>query len=170
MEVRYACCSREMEKGLDVAANSGRKALNSILKNSNSVPRNRTDVVVDNVGNATAGRSSLADVALNLILLTSSELMGLRDLLKLSLYNAAVKDFFFHSSRTWKIFLAVESLGWSPDAASACEWLKFNNSDFSLNKKKEFKKRLVEIQRKEIERPKALDIEEFAALHEGIAL
>ncbi|GJW78624.1 hypothetical protein Tco_0140306 [Tanacetum coccineum] len=37
-------------------------------------------------------------------------------------------------------------------------------------RRKEFKKRLVEIQKKEIERPEALDIEEFAALHEGIAL
>ncbi|GJZ08503.1 putative ribonuclease H-like domain-containing protein [Tanacetum coccineum] len=35
---------------------------------------------------------------------------------------------------------------------------------------KEFKKRLVEIQRKEIERPEALDIKEFAALHKVIAL
>ncbi|GJY05217.1 hypothetical protein Tco_0371157 [Tanacetum coccineum] len=50
------------------------------------------------------------------------------------------------------------------------EWLKFNNRDFSLDNRKEFKTRLVEIQKKEIERPGALDIEEFAARHEGIAL
>ncbi|GJU88393.1 hypothetical protein Tco_1300816 [Tanacetum coccineum] len=50
------------------------------------------------------------------------------------------------------------------------EWLKFNNHDFSLDSRKEFKKRLVVIQKKEIERPEALDIEEFAALHEGISL
>ncbi|GJR48300.1 hypothetical protein Tco_1316403 [Tanacetum coccineum] len=50
------------------------------------------------------------------------------------------------------------------------EWLKFNKCDFSLDSRKEFKKRLMEIQRKEIERSEALDIEEFAALHEGIAL
>ncbi|GJU11237.1 hypothetical protein Tco_1133633 [Tanacetum coccineum] len=52
----------------------------------------------------------------------------------------------------------------------AGEWLKFNNRDFSLDSRKDFKKRLVKIQRKEIERLKALDIKEFAALHEGIAL
>ncbi|GKG20467.1 hypothetical protein Tco_0380268, partial [Tanacetum coccineum] len=52
----------------------------------------------------------------------------------------------------------------------AGEWLKFNNRDFSLDSRKEFKTRLVEIQKKEIERPGALDIEEFAARHEGIAL
>ncbi|GJR95032.1 putative ribonuclease H-like domain-containing protein [Tanacetum coccineum] len=50
------------------------------------------------------------------------------------------------------------------------EWLKFNNRDFIIDSMKEFKKRLVEIQRKEIKRPEALDIKEFAALHEGIAL
>ncbi|GJU92614.1 hypothetical protein Tco_1317370 [Tanacetum coccineum] len=48
-----------MEKGLDVAANSGRKVLKSILKNSNSVPRNRTDAVMDNVGNACGYESPL---------------------------------------------------------------------------------------------------------------
>ncbi|GJR20865.1 hypothetical protein Tco_0969392 [Tanacetum coccineum] len=37
-------------------------------------------------------------------------------------------------------------------------------------RRKEFKKIFMEIQRKDIERPKSLDIEEFAALHEGIAL
>ncbi|GJV65964.1 hypothetical protein Tco_1476792 [Tanacetum coccineum] len=52
----------------------------------------------------------------------------------------------------------------------ASEWLNFNNCDFSLDSRKEFKKRLVDIQRKEIKRPEALDIEEFATLHEGIAL
>ncbi|GJV39808.1 reverse transcriptase domain-containing protein [Tanacetum coccineum] len=51
-----------------------------------------------------------------------------------------------------------------------CEWLKFNNRDFSLDSQTEFMKRLVVIQKKEIERPKALDIKEFAALHEGISL
>ncbi|GJX33574.1 hypothetical protein Tco_0243429 [Tanacetum coccineum] len=50
------------------------------------------------------------------------------------------------------------------------EWLRFNNRDFSLDSRKEFKKRLMEIKRKEIERPETLDIEEFPALHEGIAL
>ncbi|PWA67056.1 hypothetical protein CTI12_AA319850 [Artemisia annua] len=39
--------------------------------------------------------------ALNLILLTSSELTGLRDLLKLSLYNAAGKDFFLSLYASW---------------------------------------------------------------------
>ncbi|GJX15757.1 hypothetical protein Tco_0216589 [Tanacetum coccineum] len=48
------------------------------------------------------------------------------------------------------------------------EWLRFNNRDFSLDSRKEFKKILVEIQRKEIERPEALYIEEFAALHEEL--
>ncbi|GJW41897.1 hypothetical protein Tco_0070696 [Tanacetum coccineum] len=52
----------------------------------------------------------------------------------------------------------------------AGEWLNFNNRDFSLDSRKEFKKRLMEIQKKEIERPEALDIEEFATLHKGIAL
>nr|GEX80045.1 hypothetical protein [Tanacetum cinerariifolium] len=52
----------------------------------------------------------------------------------------------------------------------AGEWLRFKTRDFSLDSRKEFKKRLVEIQRKEIKRPEALDIKEFAALHEGIAL
>ncbi|GJR20867.1 hypothetical protein Tco_0969394 [Tanacetum coccineum] len=50
------------------------------------------------------------------------------------------------------------------------EWLRFNNHDFGLDRRKEFKKIFMEIQRKDIERPKSLDIEEFAALHEGIAL
>ncbi|GJZ37289.1 hypothetical protein Tco_0583480 [Tanacetum coccineum] len=50
------------------------------------------------------------------------------------------------------------------------EWLKFNNRDFTLDTRKEFKKRLTEIQIKEIERPKGLDFEEFGALHDGIAL
>nr|GEX43815.1 hypothetical protein [Tanacetum cinerariifolium] len=40
----------------------------------------------------------------------------------------------------------------------------------SLDSRNEFKKILVEIQRKEIKRPEALDIKEFAALHVGIAL
>ncbi|XP_076885337.1 protein VAC14 homolog [Bidens hawaiensis] len=39
--------------------------------------------------------------ALNLILLTSSELAGLRDLLKLSLSNAAGKDFFLSPYASW---------------------------------------------------------------------
>ncbi|GJY03531.1 hypothetical protein Tco_0369471 [Tanacetum coccineum] len=38
----------------------------------------------------------------------------------------------------------------------------------NLDSRKEFKKILVEIQRKEIERPEALYIEEFAALHEEL--
>ncbi|GJY22420.1 hypothetical protein Tco_0396078 [Tanacetum coccineum] len=50
------------------------------------------------------------------------------------------------------------------------EWLKFNNRDLSLDSKKEFKKRLVEILKKEIERLEALDIKEFASLHNGIKL
>ncbi|GJY64498.1 protein VAC14 [Tanacetum coccineum] len=45
-------------------------------------------------GEADLGYASTLVQALNLILLTSSELTGLRDLLKLSLYNASGKDFF----------------------------------------------------------------------------
>ncbi|GJQ92543.1 hypothetical protein Tco_0003682 [Tanacetum coccineum] len=48
------------------------------------------------------------------------------------------------------------------------EWLRFNNRDFNLDSRKEFKKILVEIQRKEIERPEALYIEEFAALYKEL--
>nr|GEX43487.1 hypothetical protein [Tanacetum cinerariifolium] len=50
------------------------------------------------------------------------------------------------------------------------EWLKFNNCEFSADSQKEFRKRHLEILIKEIERPKALDIDEFGALHEGVAL
>ncbi|GJV12808.1 hypothetical protein Tco_1354349 [Tanacetum coccineum] len=50
------------------------------------------------------------------------------------------------------------------------EWLKFNNRDFTLETRKEFKKRLTEIGIKEIERPEGLDFEEFGVLHNGIAL
>ncbi|KAJ0828390.1 putative vacuole morphology and inheritance protein [Helianthus annuus] len=39
--------------------------------------------------------------SLNIILLTSSELAGLRDLLKLSLSNAAGKDFFLSLYASW---------------------------------------------------------------------
>ncbi|GJY95184.1 hypothetical protein Tco_0511545 [Tanacetum coccineum] len=50
------------------------------------------------------------------------------------------------------------------------EWLKFNNRNFSLDSRKEFKKRLTEIRIKEIECPEGLDFEEFGALPNGIAL
>ncbi|GJU30734.1 hypothetical protein Tco_1174323 [Tanacetum coccineum] len=50
------------------------------------------------------------------------------------------------------------------------EWLKFNNRNFSLDSRKEFRKRLTEIRIKEIECPEGLDFEEFDALHNGIAL
>ncbi|GJZ28031.1 hypothetical protein Tco_0572678 [Tanacetum coccineum] len=42
------------------------------------------------------------------------------------------------------------------------EWLKFNNRDFTLDTRKEFKKRLTKIQIKEIECPEGLNFEEFA--------
>ncbi|GJX05623.1 hypothetical protein Tco_0191539 [Tanacetum coccineum] len=48
--------------------------------------------------------------------------------------------------------------------------LKAKKYKHCLDSRKEFKKRLMEIQRKEIKRPEALDIEKFAALYEGIAL
>ncbi|GJX85351.1 hypothetical protein Tco_0336125 [Tanacetum coccineum] len=50
------------------------------------------------------------------------------------------------------------------------EWLKFNNRNFSLDSRKEFRKRFSEIRIKEIEFPRGLDFEEFSALHEGMAL
>ncbi|GJY03199.1 hypothetical protein Tco_0361351 [Tanacetum coccineum] len=50
------------------------------------------------------------------------------------------------------------------------EWLKFNNRNFTLETRKEFKKRLTEIRIKEIKRPEGLDFEEFGALHDGISL
>ncbi|GJY21300.1 hypothetical protein Tco_0393866 [Tanacetum coccineum] len=50
------------------------------------------------------------------------------------------------------------------------EWLKFNNRNFTLDSRKEFRKRLAEIQIKEIKCPEGLDFKEFGALHEGIAL
>ncbi|GKB97613.1 hypothetical protein Tco_0983750, partial [Tanacetum coccineum] len=50
------------------------------------------------------------------------------------------------------------------------EWLKFNNRNFSLDSRKEFRKRFSEIRIKEIECPEGLDFEEFGALHEGMAL
>ncbi|GKB49032.1 hypothetical protein Tco_0899785 [Tanacetum coccineum] len=50
------------------------------------------------------------------------------------------------------------------------EWLKFNNRDFTLDSRKEFKKRLAEIQKKEIKCPEGLDFEEFDALYERISL
>nr|GEW32664.1 hypothetical protein [Tanacetum cinerariifolium] len=50
------------------------------------------------------------------------------------------------------------------------EWLKFNNNEFSADSRKEFRKRYSEISMKEVERPEALAIDEFGALHEGIAL
>nr|GEU54954.1 hypothetical protein [Tanacetum cinerariifolium] len=49
-------------------------------------------------------------------------------------------------------------------------WLKFNNQDFLSNSRKEFRKRLSKSSKKEIERPEALDTDEFGALHERIAL
>ncbi|GJZ34924.1 hypothetical protein Tco_0580741 [Tanacetum coccineum] len=42
-----------------------------------------------------------------------------------------------------------------------CEWLKFNNRNFSLDSRKEFRKRLTETRIKEIECLEGLDIEEF---------
>nr|GEX47438.1 hypothetical protein [Tanacetum cinerariifolium] len=53
---------------------------------------------------------------------------------------------------------------------SVREWLKFNNHEFSADSRKEFRKRYSEISMKEVERPEALAIDEFGALHEGIAL
>ncbi|GJU23882.1 hypothetical protein Tco_1157224 [Tanacetum coccineum] len=50
------------------------------------------------------------------------------------------------------------------------EWLKFNNRNFSFDSRKEFRKRFLEIQIKEIEHPEGLDFEEFGALYNGIAL
>ncbi|GKB86326.1 hypothetical protein Tco_0958598 [Tanacetum coccineum] len=50
------------------------------------------------------------------------------------------------------------------------EWQKFNNRNFSLDSRKEFRKRFLEIRIKEIECPKGLNFEEFGALHEVIAL
>nr|GEU63934.1 protein VAC14 homolog [Tanacetum cinerariifolium] len=52
-------------------------------------------------GEADLDYASTLVQALNLILLTSSELTGLRDLLKLSLYNAAGKDFFLSLYASW---------------------------------------------------------------------
>ncbi|GJV93371.1 retrotransposon protein, putative, ty1-copia subclass [Tanacetum coccineum] len=50
------------------------------------------------------------------------------------------------------------------------EWLKFNNRNLSLDRRKEFRKRFCEIRIKEIECPEGLDFEEFGAFHEGMAL
>ncbi|GJV42405.1 hypothetical protein Tco_1420845 [Tanacetum coccineum] len=50
------------------------------------------------------------------------------------------------------------------------EWLKFNNHNFSLDSRKEFRKRFSKIRIKEVECPKGLDFEEFGTLHEGTAL
>ncbi|GKA56750.1 retrovirus-related pol polyprotein from transposon TNT 1-94 [Tanacetum coccineum] len=50
------------------------------------------------------------------------------------------------------------------------EWLKFNNRNFSLDSRKEFRKRFSEIRIKEIKCPEGLNFEEFSALHEGTAL
>ncbi|GJT91747.1 hypothetical protein Tco_1080592 [Tanacetum coccineum] len=47
---------------------------------------------------------------------------------------------------------------------------KFNNLNFSLDSRKEFRKRFSEIRIKEIECLEGLDFEEFGALHEGTAL
>nr|GEV73274.1 hypothetical protein [Tanacetum cinerariifolium] len=55
-------------------------------------------------------------------------------------------------------------------AGASREWLKFNNQDFSSDSQKEFHKRLSKSSKKEIERPEALDTDEFGALHERIAL
>ncbi|GJU03334.1 hypothetical protein Tco_1113672 [Tanacetum coccineum] len=52
----------------------------------------------------------------------------------------------------------------------AGEWLKFNNCNFSLDSRKEFRKRFLEIRIKEIECSEGLDFEEFGALHEGMSL
>ncbi|GJT19796.1 hypothetical protein Tco_0878502 [Tanacetum coccineum] len=49
------------------------------------------------------------------------------------------------------------------------EWLKFNNRNFTLDSRKEFRKRLAEIRVKEI-CPEGLNFEEFGALHDGIGL
>nr|GEY03530.1 hypothetical protein [Tanacetum cinerariifolium] len=48
--------------------------------------------------------------------------------------------------------------------------MKFKNQEFSSESRKEFCKKFSELSKKEIERPKALDIDEFSSLHEGIAL
>ncbi|GJZ08153.1 hypothetical protein Tco_0542436, partial [Tanacetum coccineum] len=53
---------------------------------------------------------------------------------------------------------------------NTCKWLKFNNRDFTLETRKEFKKRLTEIRIKEIECPEGLNFEEFGSLYDGIAL
>ncbi|GKC35717.1 hypothetical protein Tco_1048101 [Tanacetum coccineum] len=50
------------------------------------------------------------------------------------------------------------------------EWLKFNNRNFSLDSRKEIRKRFSKIRIKEIECPEGLNFEEFGALHEGTAL
>ncbi|GJU05277.1 zinc finger, CCHC-type containing protein [Tanacetum coccineum] len=50
------------------------------------------------------------------------------------------------------------------------EWLKFNTCNFTLDSRKEFRKRLTKIRIKEIECLEGLDFEEFGALHEGISL
>nr|GEW50681.1 hypothetical protein [Tanacetum cinerariifolium] len=50
------------------------------------------------------------------------------------------------------------------------EWLKFTNHEFSADSRKEFRIRHSKILMKEIEKPKALDIDEFSALHKGIYL
>ncbi|GJZ51367.1 hypothetical protein Tco_0605882 [Tanacetum coccineum] len=50
------------------------------------------------------------------------------------------------------------------------EWLKFKKQELSSESQKEFRKKLSELSKKEIERPKALDIDEFSSLHEEIAL
>nr|GEX48735.1 hypothetical protein [Tanacetum cinerariifolium] len=49
-------------------------------------------------------------------------------------------------------------------------WLKFKNQEFSSKSRKEFHKKFSELTKKEIKRPKALDIDEFRSIHEGIAL
>ncbi|GJZ58489.1 hypothetical protein Tco_0613983 [Tanacetum coccineum] len=68
----------------------------------------------------------------------------------------------------------ADTLGYSaapsPFASQFGEWLKFNNRNFSLDSRKEFRKRFSEIRIKEIEFPRGLDFEEFSALHEGMAL
>ncbi|GKC31650.1 protein VAC14 [Tanacetum coccineum] len=66
------------------------------------------------------GEAATLVQALNLILLTSSELTGLRDLLKLSLYNAAGKDFFLSLYASWShSSMAIISLCFLAQASAA---------------------------------------------------
>ncbi|GKD88684.1 hypothetical protein Tco_1364191 [Tanacetum coccineum] len=59
---------------------------------------------------------------------------------------------------------------WLKITCVSSKWLKFKNHEFSSKSQKEFRKKFSELTKKEIERPEALDIDEFSSLHEGIAL